>query len=348
VERESPEDLGRHWTEPGPRYVAPGVHRIPLPLPGDRLRAVNVYALEQHDGVALVDGGWGVTETGPALELALRSIGHQPSDVRRVLVTHIHRDHYTHAVVLRRQHGASIALGAGEQGSLVALNDPTARQYQVSHLQEAGAPVLSRFWEDRFGRFSRDLSLWESPDEWLPNEARIELGDRVLDAIETPGHTQGHLVFADQDAGLLFAGDHVLPTITPSIGYEPVPASLPLADYLTSLAKVRSLPDLVLLPAHGQHGGSVHQRVDDLLAHHEERLRGCGACAAGRSVTAHETASWLPWTRHDLSFASLDDYSAALAVLEARAHLEVLVARGDLSRRVVDGVARYEVVATAD
>lgn len=107
----SPEASVRPWTEPGAHYVAPGVHRIPLPLPGDRLRAVNVYAVEQPDGLALVDGGWGVTETGPALSRALRRLGHRPTDVRRVLVTHVHRDHYTHAVVLRREHGARISLG---------------------------------------------------------------------------------------------------------------------------------------------------------------------------------------------------------------------------------------------
>ena len=43
----------------------------------------------------------------------------------------------------------------------------------------------------------------------------------TLDAIATPGHTQGHYVFADTEHGLLYAGDHVLPSITPSVGFEP-------------------------------------------------------------------------------------------------------------------------------
>ena len=42
------------WTEPGLFTVAPGVHRIPLPLPNDGLRAVNVYAIEAGDGTFLV------------------------------------------------------------------------------------------------------------------------------------------------------------------------------------------------------------------------------------------------------------------------------------------------------
>ena len=64
-------------------------------------------------------------------------------------------------------------------------------------------------------------------------------------------------MFADHAAGLLFAGDHVLPTITPSIGFEPALPAQPLGDFLGSLTKVRGLPDLRLLPAHGPVADSV-------------------------------------------------------------------------------------------
>ena len=45
-----------HWTEPGAYPVAEGIHRIPLPLPNDGLRAVNVYAVESLDRLTLIDG----------------------------------------------------------------------------------------------------------------------------------------------------------------------------------------------------------------------------------------------------------------------------------------------------
>lgn len=331
------------WADPGAWPVAPGVHRIPLPLPTDGLRAVNVYALEEPDGVTLIDAGWAVAGTAPALDSALRSLGYGRGDVRQVLVTHIHRDHYTQAVVLRREHGARLMLGAGEQASLAALNDPAMKQFQVAYLVECGAARLARWWQEAFGGPGRDLSQWEEPDEWMFGDGRVVLARRVLDAFETPGHTRGHLVYADLASGLMFAGDHVLSTITPSIGYEPVPTPLPLADYLASLAKVRALPDLVLLPAHGEAGGSVHERVDELLEHHDDRLGGCLTAAVGRPVTAHEVATELSWTGRGHPFRALDDYSAALAVLETRAHLEVLVSRGNLVRRSADDVVRYAV-----
>ena len=110
------------------------------------------------------------------------------------------------------------------------------------------------------------------PDEWLDRDLVIDIGPRRLDAVSTPGHTQGHYVFADEEASLLFAGDHVLSTITPSIGFEPAYVQQPLRDYLSSLAKVRALPDMKLLPAHGPVTESSHTRVDELVAHHDVRL----------------------------------------------------------------------------
>lgn len=94
-----------HWTEPGAYPVAEGIHRIPLPLPMDGLRAVNVYAIESEDGLTLVDGGWAIDESRRHLEEALGSIGHRTSDITRFLVTHMHRDHYTQALTIRREFG---------------------------------------------------------------------------------------------------------------------------------------------------------------------------------------------------------------------------------------------------
>ncbi len=85
------------WTEPGAHPVADGIHRIPLPLPMDGLRAVNVYVLETDDGLVLVDGGWAIPESRAQFDLSLKDLGYTVADIRRFLVTHMHRDHYTQA-----------------------------------------------------------------------------------------------------------------------------------------------------------------------------------------------------------------------------------------------------------
>ncbi len=323
--------------------MAAGVHRIPLPLPNDGLRAVNVYAIADGGGLTLIDSGWALAEARQRLETALASIGHELGDVRRFLITHVHRDHYTQAIVLRRLFGSRVLLGAGEQDSLDFIAAAGARPSTVYHklLLRCGAQPLverlrQRHWPERDAG-----GEWEKPDEWLTGTEEIEVGGRALRVVATPGHTKGHVVFADLAQRLLFAGDHVLPHITPSIGFEAARPPLPLGDYLASLRLVRSLPDLRLLPAHGGVTDSAHTRIDELLAHHSRRLDASAAVIRQGAGTAYEAARLLRWTRRERSFDDLDPFNQMMAVMETAAHLDVLVRQGRLSSSDGGGVVRY-------
>jgi glyoxylase-like metal-dependent hydrolase (beta-lactamase superfamily II) len=145
---------------------------------------------------------------------------------------------------------------------------------------------------------------YEEPDEWITSGQSFDLGSRTLEAIATPGHTRGHVVFADHTAGLLFAGDHVLPHITPSISLEAAPADLPLHDYISSLRLVRQMPDLTLLPAHGPVAPSVHVRIDELLDHHDNRLRNHVPRACDGPVPLYQVAC-RQWTTRERELSSL-------------------------------------------
>ncbi|MDR0345619.1 MAG: MBL fold metallo-hydrolase [Nocardiopsaceae bacterium] len=359
-----PSTVRQEWTEPGAFAVAPGVHRIPLPLPSDGLRAVNVYAIEDGDSLVLVDGGWALAESRQVLAKALGEIGCEPGDIRQIFVTHVHRDHYTQAIQLRREFGARVSLGSGERDSIDLILGRSAHPVgpQLTGLRASGAwPVLERLralfdsserdrerdgaGRDGAGRGSAepappDGATWEAPDQWLAHDQEIELRNRSLRVLATPGHTQGHVVFADLAAGLLFAGDHVLPHITPSIGFEPVESRQPLANYLGSLRLMQALPDLRLLPAHGPVAASVHARVDELLAHHAGRLDRSAAAVGGGPATAYQVATRLRWTRRERTLDDLDPFNQMLAVTETRAHLELLVAQGRLAAQQ-DGEVTY-------
>jgi hypothetical protein len=89
---------------------------------------------------------------------------------------------------------------------------------------------------------------------------------------------------------------------------------------------------------------STHARVDELLAHHDVRLAHCLEAVRSGCGTAVEVAGELTWTRHERRFAELDVFNGALAALETMAHLELLVARGDLVR-TEDGARRYALPA---
>ena len=319
-------DSGDHWTAEGAWQIAEGIHRIPLPLPMDNLKAVNVYAIETADGLTLIDGGWAIEAAREVLVRCLRQLGAGLGDIRRFLVTHVHRDHFTMAAVLGAEYGVTVALGADEKPvlDLILSTEKPARNPFAEALDIAGAADLAAQWNDQD---DLDPVMWRHPDSWLDGDHSIPVGKRTLEAVHTPGHTPGHYVFADQSSRLLFAGDHVLPTITPSIGFAmPLPPN-PLRDFLASLTKVRAMPDLRLLPAHGPVAPSTHERVDELLSHHDHRLAQSLAALTGGPATAFAVAQQLGWTRHERPFDALDVFNQGMAVMETAAHLELLVAR---------------------
>jgi glyoxylase-like metal-dependent hydrolase (beta-lactamase superfamily II) len=332
-------DSGEHWAEEGAWPVAEGIHRIPLPLPMDGLRAVNVYVIETDDGLTLIDGGWSIEVARDLLERCLRDVGYGFGDIRRFLVTHVHRDHFTLATVLGHEYGADVALGLAEKPALDLLNDPELDENPfLEVLRTAGAREIAAAWAAGGGQLP-DRTIWAYPHTWLDGDHEIAVGARTLDAVHTPGHTPGHYVFAERAAGLLFAGDHVLPTITPSIGFTVPPTPDPLGDFMASLTKVRALPDLRLLPAHGPVAPSSHARVDELLSFHEDRLDQSLAALDPGPATGFDVAHALGWTRHAKAYDELDLFSQGMAAMETKAHLELLVAQGRARREdTPDGV----------
>lgn len=336
--------MSAEWAEPGCYPITEGIHRIPLQMPQDGLRAVNVYVLETDDGLVLIDGGWHRPDTYRELSDALARIGRSAAEIHDVFVTHIHRDHYTFAVELRRRHGCRIHLGADEAGGLSAIHQLNSNvpDSSLRELRRAGADdIAQRAHAAGIAEpFERDD--WEQPDHWLRPGA-LAIPGLDLHAIATPGHTKGHMIFQDREKGLVFTGDHVLPTITPSIGFELGPWELPLDNFLRSLALLQHDDAQQMLPAHGPTGGSVGQRARELLAHHDHRFEqiitvvgDLGPC------TGVAVAGALTWTRRDRAFSTLDDFNQMVATCETMAHLDVLVARNMLSAKDVDGVEHFE------
>ncbi|TVZ05967.1 MBL fold metallo-hydrolase [Trebonia kvetii] len=326
------------WERPGVEEVSAGVYRIPLPLPGNVLRAVNIYAITGPDGIALIDAGWSLTEAFAALESGLAELGSGLADVTSVLCTHHHPDHYTLGVELRRRTGCNLVLGEDERLMMEAIveGDEGEADFRAT-LIRSGVPAerlaeLHPHWTGE---------LYDYPAGWLRDGDLPKAGGRELRALATPGHTRGHLCFADEDVGLLFAGDHVLPHITPALGFAVIDGHEPLADYLDSLRRVRQRPDAMLLPAHGPVGPSVHARADELLAHHEIRLRQCADAVAAGARTVYEVAQRVPWTRRGRALAELSPIDQFMAVHETRAHLALLVMRGELTVAVGDVADEY-------
>ncbi|MBV9206459.1 MAG: MBL fold metallo-hydrolase [Actinobacteria bacterium] len=345
----------RHaWTEPMVEDLGEGVYRIPLPLPLEGLKAVNVYAITDPGGVDLIDAGIALGPARERLTAGLREIGYELGDIRNFFVTHIHVDHYTLAVELRKDFRAVVSLGEDERANLIATrelvngNHGSHRVFSADSLRRLGASELSAELAALAGPGPAAVIDWEDPDRWLADGTDLNLRTRTLRAVHTPGHTQGHLVYHDPAARILFAGDHVLPHITPSIGFEPAAGRMALADYLSSLARTLGLPDARLLPAHGPVTGSVHERVNELLAHHDLRLAEIHQAVLAGHATPYEVAKSVKWTRRQRLFDELDLFSRIMSVNETAAHLEVLYARRQLTRKTsADGAELYQAARLA-
>jgi len=186
VEPDSAED----WTRPGVYEVVPGVYRIPLPLPTDGLKAVNVYALTGVGGPVLIDSGWAITEARETLDAALDTLGHTVADVRRFLVTHIHRDHYQMAVAVRREFGNQVSLGAGEEPAITLLSEPMRRPMsgRVEEMRRYGATELVAWLLSRMDQMHHDPAAWAPPDDWLRGRAYVLEITRALESAEAAQH----------------------------------------------------------------------------------------------------------------------------------------------------------------
>ncbi|QCQ93232.1 MBL fold metallo-hydrolase [Rhodococcus sp. SGAir0479] len=338
----APQTAPAHWTDTGAHEVASGVFRIPLPLP-EGPPAINVYAVADGPDVVLIDSGWATDESVRLLERSLERIGYSADRISQFLITHWHTDHYSLAATVRRRHGTPISLGAGERETVErhfgTAEDADSPFGASALLHRAGASELIRDAQAALQGVSA-VGV-ELPDRWLEGTRRIELRSRTLVAVPTPGHTNGHYSFWDPEAALLFAGDHVLPRITPWIGLEAGASRFPLADYLSSLLLVQTMPEAQLLPAHGPTTPSAAARARELIEHHRTRLELTLDAVAAQRVTALEVAHRLHWTRHRRRLADLPGPLQSLAVIETAAHLDVLVQRGAVDVTDIDGVAHY-------
>ena len=190
-----------------------------------------------------------------------------------VLVTHHHPDH----------------VGGSMMGfELKGLAELLERVSVPVHVNTHEALWVSRIT----GIAPGDLTAHEHGD-------KVSVGAIDIELLHTPGHTHDHLCLFSPADGVLLAGDHVLPSITPHI--SGLLEGDPLASYLESLDKVCALDDVeIALPAHGHPFRDLPGRVASIKEHHAGRLDELRAASDGlgwASVEAlsHELFSERSW-----------------------------------------------------
>ncbi|MGY1832967.1 MBL fold metallo-hydrolase [Geodermatophilus sp. SYSU D01180] len=320
------------WRErsvPAVERVRPGLWSVPVPM-GGPLRWVNAHVLElAGGGLGLVDTGWDADDSWAALCAGLAGIGAGVADVRGVLVTHMHMDHVGLAGRVREASGAWVAMHPADARDLTvftARSPEESTEVEVAFLVGLGAPEPDARADagtpEERARWRR-LAL---PDRLLEDGDRADLPGWSLRAVHTPGHTAGHLCFADEATGLFFAGDHVLPRISPNVSTHAGGAADPLRDYLSSLERVAGEEADEVLPGHEWRFRGLAGRARELRAHHERRLAELlAAVRAHPASTPWDLAAHLTWSR---PWSQYERRMRIFAVTETDAHLRLLVSRG--------------------
>lgn len=324
--------------------VLPGIYRIPLPMAGHPVRAVNSYLLASHGAGLLVDCGWDTPDVAEALQRGLAQLGLGLEALRALCVTHFHSDHYGSAGTLKRLVQVELLMHRRDWLHVrtnLADFDIAVQAFEAwlerNGLPCPDGPLGGGPSPQMYRRFTVAAPTLE-----LEDGEELQVGEHTLKVVWTPGHTEGHVCLYEPRRRVLFSGDHLLDPISPHVGVAFPDAGDPLGDFLASLRKIAALEVDLVLPAHGEPFTGVRRRVGELLAHHAEREAQVLAALPDGGASAASVAARLPWTRRATAFSQLGRRQQQLALSETLAHLEHLRARGLVaSEPGDDGVVRY-------
>lgn len=331
--------LGRRGPEEGEIIaLAPGVGWARLPIPGS-LRHINVWILEDGDGVAIVDTGLAIDPCRAAWE-ALFAGPMAGRTVTRVIVTHFHPDHIGLAGWLSERFGAPLWMTRGEwlYGRMLASDvRETPPPEAAAYLRAAGWDE-ARIESERakgWGRFASVVAPIPVSYMRLQEADVVPVGGRRWRVVIGSGHCPEHACLIDDEGGLMIAGDQVLPRITSNVSLSlSEPEADPLGEWLASIEKLKALPDTFLvLPSHGEPFTGLHARLDTLADGHRDRLDALHAKleTPRRAVDCFGT----------LFAREIQDNMLGLATGEALAHLRRLEVEGRAVRSAQDGVHWY-------
>ena len=325
--------------------VLNGVHQIKSPGPGSGSWSTNVYVIEGGDGHIVVDSGWDSQESLWALQEGMKGANLKLRDIKKVVITHIHPDHYGLSSKIKQICGAQVAIHRIDAGFISLRYKDFANLLQKIEelLRRNGVP------QDELPQL-KEASLWmnkyvtpDSPDIMLEDGDVISNDSFEFEVLWTPGHSPGHICLYEKDRKFIITGDHVLYETTPHIGFNPLSGENPLGDYVSSLKKLESLKVHFILPGHGPVFNALGLRIAKILQHHEDRKRAIMKSLRTGLQTAYAIAQQIPWMANggNIAFRDLPDWDKRMAVTETIAHLKLLIDEGSVSNVDMDGASLY-------
>jgi len=320
-------------------YSNPDIFKIYVPLPDNPLKNLNCYVLKAENENLIIDTGFNRPECLEALKEGLAELN---VDIEKssLFLTHLHSDH------------TGLAGEIMNENSTIYMSEIDFNRLQLS-LGGKFWPVMEElFAKNGFPVEEIEISRKINPARaFAPSKLfnvtkvndgdKIKIGEYELACIHTPGHTPGHMCLYIADKKVMFTGDHVLFDITPNITcWNGVSDSL--ASYIESLEKIRSFDVETALPSHRLSSKNFYDRIDELLAHHKERIAEClSVVKTNPDETAYTIASKMKWSMRGKDWSEFPIQQKWFAVGETLSHLDYLINKGEIEKDENGEYVRY-------
>ncbi|MGB9867421.1 MAG: MBL fold metallo-hydrolase [Bacillota bacterium] len=321
------------------REVAQGVFQIQLQVPFGKGTA-NSYIVSKGRDSIVVDAGADCEQNQEVFLESLKGIGLAPRNVKAILITHAHPDHWGLARWLHQLSGAPVWVPEKEAWMLEAWRDGAEEHFSRIRrfFERHGMPQEKLQLAAALRRRAMQLGIPPEADllavDGKPAGA-LQVPGLSLITVVTPGHTLGHACYWAPERDLVFCGDHLLPDISPNVGAALGDESLDaLGSYLSSLEKLKGLNAKLGLPGHGEPISDIAGRVEEIKVHHTQRLAQVTEALRSGAQTVYQVVRAL--FQGDMTPV---DYQ--LAFFEVYAHLERLVREDLVGKQEVDGVLVY-------
>jgi glyoxylase-like metal-dependent hydrolase (beta-lactamase superfamily II) len=324
--------------------VIPGIHwiRMPISLEESTLKHINVYLIEGDNGWLLVDTGWNTDKSFSTLHNYLIKIGAGFEDIRQIVVTHVHPDHYGMAGRLKKLTGATIAMHHIEKDFIgpryVSMNELLIQTDRL--LIASGTPrhIAATLRDATLGL--EHYIVPAPPDITLHDGDTIATGKFNFRVIWTPGHASGHICLYEPDRKVLLSGDHILPKITSNISLNPQSLENPLGRYLKSLQELRELDVNLTLPGHDRPFTRLTSRIDEIVQHHHRRNEEILEAIGSGTMTPYRIVQKITWADH-YGWRDLPPFHQRMAIFETLAHLEMMAGESRIDKLPRRGIIYY-------
>jgi glyoxylase-like metal-dependent hydrolase (beta-lactamase superfamily II) len=184
-------------------------------------------------------------------------------------------------------------------------------------------------------------SLVEGEFKLMSDGMNIEFATGSLQVLHTPGHTPGSCSFVREANRTLICGDCVLKRITPNPIVSPDPLNpqkrfASLAEYLVSLARIRSYSPTLVYGGHGEPVTDFEEIFNRYVRAIDDRQRKVLNLVNTDGITAYEVAERL------FPDSMNHDAHRFLAISEAIAHLDYAQSERKIGVEIADGVEFYK------